>query len=103
MAKKLNRCTEEDVATAALRVLAARPKGEASMQTLKREIPKQMKLSAADQVQSKTRPAEEMWEQQIRNITSHFESPGNYICEGYLERIPGGLRITAAGRKLIGR
>jgi hypothetical protein len=67
------------------------------MQTLKKEIPKHLKLSAADLAGSKTRRNEAMWEQQIRNITSHHKSPGNFIYEGFLERIKGGLRLTDAG------
>jgi hypothetical protein len=95
---KPNRVTEDDVAKAALRVLNDCPNGEASIQTLVREIPKHLTLSADDQAPSKTRRGEELWEQQIRNITSHHKSPGNYIAEGYIDRVKGGLRITASGK-----
>ena len=80
------RVTEEEVATAALHVLATRPNGEASMQVLKRRIPDHLDLSADDLRQSTTRPAESMWEQQIRNITSHYESPGNSSVRLKLEQ-----------------
>jgi hypothetical protein len=50
-------------------------------------------LSAEDLKQSDTRPNEAVWEQQVRNITSHKDSPGNAICEGKLIAIPGGLAL----------
>ena len=98
MAKKPNRVTEEDVAKAVLEILATTPNGEASIKELVTEIPNHLDLSADDRTQSTTRRNEEVWEQQVRNITSHHGSPGNYIRDGYLERIDGGLRITAAGK-----
>jgi hypothetical protein len=101
LAKNPNRVTEEDVASAVLRVLNAYPCRAACIQDLKVQIPKYLRLSESDRARSKTRPSEEIWEQQIRSITSHCERPGNFIYEGYLERIRGGLRITAAGRKYI--
>ena len=91
------RVTEHDVADAACKVLCTRPNGEGSMQVLKKEIPNHLSLSAADTRISTTRPREEMWEQQIRNITSHHKSPGNFIYEGFLERIKGGLKLTKTG------
>jgi hypothetical protein len=94
----MSRITEAEIAVAVLQILATRPNGEANFAVLKHEIPNHVTLSADDQARSVTRPNEEMWEQQVRNITSHHESPGNIICEGYAERIDGGLRITAAGR-----
>ena len=95
---KNGRVTEEDVAIGVLKVLADRPTGQATFRTLIKEIPKHIALSDADRKVSKTRPNEEMWEQQVRNITSHHDAPGNYIFEGYLERVKDGLRITDAGR-----
>jgi hypothetical protein len=93
----MSRITEAEIAIAVLQILATRP-NEANFSVLKHEIPNHVTLSTDDQVRSVTRPNEEMWEQQVRNITSHHESPGNIICDGYAERIDGGLRITAAGR-----
>jgi hypothetical protein len=58
-----------------------------------REIPKRVNLSFEDLKQSTTRPNEAIWEQQVRNITSHKDSPGNAIFEGKLVAIPGGLAL----------
>ena len=97
----MSRITEAEIAVAVLHILATRPNGEAGFAELKNEIPNHVTLSAEDQTQSTTRPNKQMWEQQVRNITSHYQSPGNIILEGYAERIDGGLRITSAGRRHI--
>ena len=79
-------------------ILVDRPDGEAPIATLIHEIPNRINLTADDYLGSKTRPNEAIWEQHVRNITSHKGSSRNFIYRGYLEQIDGGLRITAAGR-----
>lgn len=98
---KPNRVTEHDVADAGCKALATRPNNEASIKVLVKEIPNHLRLSTADLAQSKTRKNEAIWEQQIRNIQSHHKSPGNFIYEGFLERIKGGLRLPDAGRRRL--
>lgn len=101
MADPKHRVTEYDVSVAVLRVLAETDKRSASIAYLVKHAPKFLDLSAADLATSKTRPNEALWEQQVRNITSHHETEGNFICEGYLNRIPNGLEITDAGRVFL--
>ncbi|HVZ27060.1 MAG TPA: hypothetical protein VG798_00245 [Rhizomicrobium sp.] len=104
MAKKSpNRVTETDVAKAVMQVLAHEPDNEASIAKLVKEIPKHLKLSDEDRASSSTRKGEEMWEQQVRNITSHKATPGNFICEGYLEVVKGGLKLTEVGKAKLKR
>ena len=59
------------------------------------EIPNRVRLSAQDLAQSLTRQNEPMWHQQVRNITSHKNSPGNAIHDGRLIAIPGGLALAS--------
>jgi hypothetical protein len=102
MAKRPNRVTEAEVAFATLQIAASRPNGTATYQRLKKELPNYLKLSAEDQAQSLTRPNEELWEQLIRNIKSHSDTPGNIICEGYATHVPRvGYRITDRGRRYL--
>lgn len=89
----MSRVTEEEVATAAEEVLIASANGRATIKELIEEIPKYLKFSAEDLAPSSTRPGEALWEQQVRNITSHKASPGNAIYEGRLVAIPGGLAL----------
>ncbi len=104
MPKKANRVTEAEVAFATLQIAASRPDGIATFHRLRKELPNYLKLSAADQAQSETRPNEELWEQLIRNIKSHFEVLGNIICEGYAIHVPRvGYRITDSGKRYLKR
>ena len=93
--------TENEIAEAVLRYLAGKSDGMATMRTIIANVPKHMVLTTADQQTSSTRPNEEMWEQKVRNITSHHKSPGNFVYEGYLERLPRKLKITDKGRRYI--
>ena len=94
-----SRATESDIALAVLQVAESKPNGTATFDDLRQEIPSYVTLSPEDRVQSPTRPGEEMWEQQIRNIKSHDETFGNIISEGYAEHVQGeGYRITSSGR-----
>jgi hypothetical protein len=89
----MSRVTEDEVAKAAETVLKASVTGRATIKELVAEIPNHIKLSDEDLKQSETRPNEAIWEQQVRNITSHKASPGNAIYEGRLIAIPGGLAL----------
>jgi len=93
-----NRTTELELSRVVLEILAEMPNGSAAISQLIGRIPQRIALTAEDLAQSETRPNEAVWEQRVRNITSHKNTPGNYIYEGFLEQIAGGLRITEAGR-----
>jgi hypothetical protein len=89
----MSRVAEAEVAVAAEEVLTASASGRATIKELIEEIPNYLTLSAEDLAPSPTRPGEALWEQQVRNITSHKASPGNAIYEGKLVAIPGGLAL----------
>jgi hypothetical protein len=99
MPDEQGRTTENELAEAVLTILALRSSGRGEFSDLFRAIPKVVGLTDADLAQSPSRPAEHIWQQRVRNITSHKGAEGNYITEGYLEEIEGGLAITDAGRK----
>jgi hypothetical protein len=88
------RITEAEIADVVEVILSERPNGEATIAELVEEIPRRLQLSAEDLVPSLTRPGEALWEQQVRNITSHKGSPGNAIYDGRLVAVAGGLRLT---------
>jgi len=94
----MSRVTEDEVAKAVEAVLKGRTSGRATIKELIAEIPNHLKLSADDLKQSDTRPNEAIWEQQVRNITSHKKSPGNAIYEGKLVAIDGGLALPGKAR-----
>ena len=87
------RKTEAEIAAAVVAILRDRPNGRATIADLIDAIPNRIKLDPEDLAQSPTRPAEKVWEQQVRNITSHKDSPGNAIHEGKLIAISGGFAL----------
>lgn len=89
----MSRVTEDEVARAVEMILNASATGRATIKELVEKIPNHLTLSDEDLKQSETRPNEAVWEQQVRNITSHKASPGNAIYEGRLVAIPGGLAL----------
>ncbi|KOF17909.1 hypothetical protein AC244_16250 [Ensifer adhaerens] len=93
-----NRTTENEIAEAVLSILALRSSGKGQFEDLFRTLPKILDLTDADLARSESRPAEQVWQQRVRNITSHKGSEGNYITDGFLEEIEGGLVITDKGR-----
>lgn len=89
----MSRVTEAEVADAVEEVLIASANGRATIRELIEEIPNYLKLSPEDLAPSPTRAGEALWEQQVRNITSHKSAPGNAIYEGRLVSIRGGLAL----------
>jgi hypothetical protein len=99
MARAPNRVTENQVAYAVVQIAKLSATGIATFSQCRRQVPTHLSLSPEDLEQSETRPNEAVWEQQIRNIRSHYNAEGNYIFEGYLEHVSRvGYRVTAAGR-----
>ncbi len=94
--------TEQQFSDVVLAILAAHPYGRASHSALRKEIVQRVTLTPEDLSPSTTRPGEQMWQQIVRNITSHHNVPGNYVCDGYLKRVFRGLAITDSGRKKVG-
>jgi hypothetical protein len=92
----MSRITEAEIADIVVQILEERPSGRATIAELVAEIPNRVTLSAEDLTPSDTRPNEAIWEQQVRNITSHKGSPGNAIHDGRLVAIKGGLALPSA-------
>ena len=90
------RITESEIADAVVVILCDRPNGRATIADIMAEIPEKVTLSPEDLAQSPTRPNGEVWQQQVRNITSHKDAPGNAIYEGQLIAIPGGLGLPGS-------
>ena len=88
------RITESEIAEIVITILSERSTREATIAELVKEIPNRVALSPEDLATSPTRPGEAIWEQQVRNITSHKASPGNAIHDGKLIAVSGGLRLA---------
>lgn len=92
----MSRITEAEIADLVVAILEMSPSKQATIAQLIAEIPDHIELSEDDLAPSPTRRHEAIWEQQVRNITSHKKSPGNAIHDGRLVAIPGGLKLPEA-------
>ena len=69
--------------------------GKASIAQIRRNLPFYITLTDADRVPSTTRPREEMWEQQVRNIVCHRDTAGNAVNVGKLKYTPRHLSLAS--------
>ena len=99
MPNKAGRVSEVEVALATMQYLNTLPGREATIDQIVAALPNYLKLDVADQKVSQTRPNEELWEQQVRNIVSHKLTNGNAIHDGYLvHRPPARLYLSDPGK-----
>jgi hypothetical protein len=93
------RITEAEIGLAVLQILAEAPDGTADVESIKADIPDYVTLSPQDKAASPTRPGEELWEQQVRNLASHKEALSNIFAEGFAQIVSKGVwAITEVGR-----
>ena len=74
--------SERKLGLAVMRILAASPDREATVRTLIKQAPDYIKLTAEDKEPSLTRPGEQMWEQRVRNLKSHYKVRGTLSAKG---------------------
>jgi hypothetical protein len=98
-----HRTTEYEIGQAVLRYLASIDGGVATIAEIKRHLDKYYPFTTSDRQRSWTRPQEERWHQQVRNLMSHRHTSGNAICDGLLEYSPRCLKITKLGLEYIER
>jgi hypothetical protein len=101
MTQKPHRLTEAEVGLATLKILAGSPEGVASLEEIRRKLPRYLDFTSGDVTESQTRANEEMWEQQVRNLVSHRDSKTNIIGAGLALNLFGGLQITDLGRAFL--
>lgn len=89
----MSRVSETDVAQAVVQYLSGLPSRSATIYQIKRALPNHLILSQEDRQPSQTRNGEELWEQQVRNIVSHRDTPGNYVCDKRLVYSPRRLSL----------
>jgi hypothetical protein len=91
------RITEAQIASIVIDYLHTKNNRQATIHELVRMIPTVADLSREDMAWSTTRPNERLWEQRLRNITSHKKSRGNAIHDGLLVSVPYGLALPTEG------
>lgn len=103
MPSKDGRSTEQEIGLAVLKYLFNLPGGDATIASIKKHLRANFRFTDADREQSETRPNEEMWEQQVRNLVSHRTAEGNIINDGLIAYSPNHLAITEAGESYAKR
>jgi hypothetical protein len=96
-----DRTTEYEIGQAVLRYLAGIEDGSATIAEIKRHLDRSYPFTTSDRQLSYTRPHEERWHQQVRNLMSHRLTSGNAICDGLLDYSPRRLAITKLGREYL--
>ena len=89
----MSRISESEIADVIIDILEDVATRQSSIADLISAIPGRIALCADDLAPSPSRPGEHVWEQQVRNVTSHKNSPGNAVHDGRLVAIPGGLSL----------
>ena len=90
---RFNRIDEGEVATATERYLMDAG-GTATIRQIRRALPAYLHLSTLDRQKSVTRPGEQLWEQQVRNLVCHRDCEGNPVKVGRLRYSPRRLSLT---------
>lgn len=90
---KLNNRSREEQIAQAVEAFLRRVGGTATIAQIRRALPQHAALTPRDRAPSNTRPGEELWEQQVRNIVCHRDSDGNFIKEGRIRWSPGRLSL----------
>lgn len=73
--------------------------GTATIGQIRRALPHFADLGSCDRIGSQTRPGEEIWEQQVRNIVCHRDGSGNPIKDGEIRWSPGQLTLADGPQK----
>lgn len=68
--------------------------GEATIPQIRRALLRYLQLTPSDRAMSPTRPGEEIWEQQVRNIVCHRDSAGNPVKSGRMVYKPRRLKLA---------
>lgn len=92
-----SRLREKEARMLALKIAASSKNLTADMQDIRAGVEKLYPLSPADRVPSPTRPAEQLWQQILRNVVSHRGSTKSIFARGLAEKVGTGIRITTAG------
>jgi hypothetical protein len=95
------RLTQQQLGLAVLHILAAQPDGEASLETLRAELPKHLSLSAEDREGNATKD-DDIWKQQLSRLKASDATPGNIFRDYHvITATSGGWRITPNGLRHI--
>ncbi len=80
--------------------MAARPDGYVATSTLINELESEFRPTGEDAEILDGR-SDTKFSQIVRNLKSHKKASTDLFAKGYAEVVPGGFRITTAGRQFL--
>jgi len=92
-----SRLSEAEARELVLKVASQARNLTVTMEQLRDGVQAMYPLSKADRVRSVTRPAEQLWQQILRNVVSHRGGNRSIFANGLAEKIGNGIRVTKAG------
>ncbi|HEY7809874.1 MAG TPA: hypothetical protein VIA98_05800 [Allosphingosinicella sp.] len=98
-----SRLREREARELVLKVAAKSPDRTATMEEIRSGVSSFYPLSKADRVRSLTRPAEQLWQQILRNVVSHRGGANSIFVRGLAEKLGNGIRITSDGLRHLKR
>jgi len=94
--------SEEKIGRAVMQIASGQPNKLATFNRCRSEIPKIVRLTAAELAISAPRHPEPMWHQIVRNIKSHQDADTNFLARGLLQHVyRTGYRITPKGEAFL--
>ncbi|WP_204114180.1 winged helix-turn-helix domain-containing protein [Shimia biformata] len=93
---------ENELTRPVLEVLNESLLGELTTTEIRRAVKERVALSVEDLAPLQNRSDQKI-DQVIRNLKCHRKTPGNPFCEGFIEDVPRGFRITERGRAYLKR
>lgn len=92
-----SRLREREARELVLKVGSRSPHLTVSMEEIREGVASMYPLSRADRIRSTTRPAEQLWQQILRNVVSHRGGGRSIFSKGLAEKVGNGIRVTRAG------
>jgi hypothetical protein len=93
-----DRLKEREARVLILKIAANQPERVATLDTLRKEVPKFFDLSPADKTRSPSRRNESKWQIVVRNtISSHTTGTRTIFAQGWAKKVPNGLKVTRRG------
>jgi hypothetical protein len=93
-----DRLREREARVLILKIAASQPERIATIDTLRKEVPKFFDLSSTDKTRSPSRKNETLWQIVIRNtMSSHTTGTRTIFSQGWARKIPNGLKVTRRG------
>lgn len=94
---ELDRLREPEARNLVLKIAATRPNNEATTEEILRLIPEFTSLTDSDRTPAPARAPEERWQQIVRNVISHRNTPKGPFQRGYARRVGNRVVVTDRG------